>query len=103
MWWDPFALMWNAVRGRDRPQVTASTPARLVQRALRAPGRDVMSEAGALEAALMARGLHAVDDEFFRLRDAEWEEIGGSAAHVSYTGIHCYLTAFQRKTPGAVR
>jgi hypothetical protein len=37
------------------------------------------------------------DDEFFRLRDAEWEEIGDSPAHVSYWGIHCYLTAYRRK------
>jgi len=58
--WDPFALVWVAVRGKDGPQVTASTPARLVQRALRAPGQDVTGEAAALEAALSARGLHAI-------------------------------------------
>jgi len=37
------------------------------------------------------------DDGFFRLRDAEWDEIGDSPAHVSYWGIHCYLTAYRRK------
>ena len=37
------------------------------------------------------------DDEFFRLRDAEFEEIGDSPAHVSYWGINCYLTAYRRK------
>jgi hypothetical protein len=37
------------------------------------------------------------DDEFFALRDAGWEEIGGSPAHVSYWGIHCYLSAYLRK------
>ena len=37
------------------------------------------------------------DDEFFRLLDAEWEEIGDSPAHISYWGIHCYLTAYRRR------
>jgi hypothetical protein len=37
------------------------------------------------------------DSEFFQLRDAEWEEIGDSPAHVSYWGINCYLTAYRRK------
>jgi hypothetical protein len=37
------------------------------------------------------------DDEFFRLRDAEWDEIGDSPKHVSYWGIHCYLTAYRRR------
>lgn len=38
------------------------------------------------------------DDEFFRLLGAEWEEAGTSPAHVSFWGIHCYLTAYRRKT-----
>lgn len=38
------------------------------------------------------------DDEFFRLLDAEWEEAGESPAHFSYWGIHCYLTAYRRRT-----
>jgi hypothetical protein len=42
------------------------------------------------------RGCTA-DDEFFRLRDAEWDEIENAPAHVSYWGIHCYLTAYRRK------
>jgi len=37
------------------------------------------------------------DDEFFRLIEAEWEEAGSSAAHVSYWGIHDYLTAYRRQ------
>lgn len=37
------------------------------------------------------------DDEFFRLLDAEWEEIGTAPRHVSFWGIHCYLTAYRRK------
>jgi hypothetical protein len=37
------------------------------------------------------------DSAFFELRDAEWEEIGDSPAHVSYWGIHCNLTAYSRK------
>lgn len=37
------------------------------------------------------------DDEFFQLRDTEFEEIGDSPAHFSYWGIHCYLTAYRRK------
>lgn len=36
------------------------------------------------------------DGEFYRLLDAEWEEAGESAAHISYSGIHCYLTAYRR-------
>ena len=37
------------------------------------------------------------DDAFFELRDAEWEETGDSPKHVSYWGIHDYLTAYRRK------
>lgn len=37
------------------------------------------------------------DDDFFRLLDAEWEEAGSSPAHISFWGIHCYLTAYRRK------
>lgn len=37
------------------------------------------------------------DDEFFRLLDAEWGEIEDSPAHVTYSGIHCHLTAYRRK------
>lgn len=36
------------------------------------------------------------DDDFFRLLNAEWEEASSSPAHVSYWGIHCYLTAYRR-------
>jgi hypothetical protein len=37
------------------------------------------------------------DDAFFELRDAEWDEIGESARHVTYWGVHCRLTAYRRK------
>lgn len=37
------------------------------------------------------------DDEFFKLIDSEWEEAGVSPSHVSFWGIHCYLTAYRRK------
>jgi hypothetical protein len=37
------------------------------------------------------------DDGFFELRDAEWEEITDCPAHVSFWGIHDYLTAYRRK------
>lgn len=37
------------------------------------------------------------DGAFFELRDAEWEEAGCCPAHVSFWGIHCYLTAYRRK------
>lgn len=38
------------------------------------------------------------DYSFFRLLDAEWEEVADSAAHVSYWGIRDRLTAYRRKT-----
>jgi hypothetical protein len=37
------------------------------------------------------------DDSFFELLDAEWEEAGDCAAHISFWGIHCYLTEYRRK------
>lgn len=37
------------------------------------------------------------DDDFFSLLDAEWEDAAGSPHHVSYSGIHCYLTEYRRK------
>ncbi len=37
------------------------------------------------------------DDAFFRLLDAEWEDAGDCPAHVSFSGIHCYLTEYRRK------
>lgn len=37
------------------------------------------------------------DDEFFRLLDAEWNEVADSPAHVTYSGIHDYLTVCTRK------
>jgi len=54
-------------------------------------GGDMLIYAGEGEGGCTA------DDEFFRLRDAEWDEIGDSPAHVSYGGIHDYLTAYRRK------
>ena len=40
------------------------------------------------------------DDEFFRLLEAEWDKVDCSARHVTYWGIHDYLTAYRRKGPG---
>lgn len=37
------------------------------------------------------------DDEFFRLLEAEWDEISTAPQHISYWGIHCRLTAYRRK------
>lgn len=37
------------------------------------------------------------DNEFFSLLAAEWDEAGDCPAHVSYSGIHCYLTEYRRK------
>lgn len=38
------------------------------------------------------------DDGFFELLGAEWDDLGDSPAHISFSGIHCYLTAYRRKT-----
>ncbi|MDQ2874832.1 MAG: hypothetical protein M3Y33_08580 [Actinomycetota bacterium] len=44
------------------------------------------------------------DDEFFSLLAAEWEDAGDSPAHVTFSGIHCYLTEYRRKAqPGSAR
>ena len=40
------------------------------------------------------------DDSFFELLDAEWEEADTAPDHVSYSGIHCYLTEYRRKGTG---
>lgn len=37
------------------------------------------------------------DDDFFRLLNDEWDEIEESPFHVTWSGIHCYMTAYQRK------
>ena len=37
------------------------------------------------------------DDAFFDLAEAEWTEVGDAPAHVTYSGIHCYLTEYRRK------
>ena len=60
VWWDPFALVWVAVRGRHDPPVTASTPARLLHRITGTAGEDIMTETRELAGALNARGLIAV-------------------------------------------
>ena len=38
------------------------------------------------------------DDEFFRLLEKGFDEVGDSPHHVTYSGIHCYVTAYRRKT-----
>ncbi len=60
VWWDPFTLMWNAVRGRNGTPVVASTPDGLLHRVTGTKGEDVMSEATALAEALIERQLMAV-------------------------------------------
>jgi hypothetical protein len=37
------------------------------------------------------------DDEFFMLLDKDWDEIGVSPQHVTYSAIHCSLTVYRRK------
>lgn len=37
------------------------------------------------------------DDEFFDLLAAGWDEVGDCPHHVTYSGIHCYLTEYRRK------
>lgn len=36
-------------------------------------------------------------DDFFQLREKEWGHIGDSPAHVTFSGIHCYVEAYRRK------
>lgn len=38
------------------------------------------------------------DDEFFELLDQGWDEAGTSPHHVTYSGIHCYVTVYRRRT-----
>lgn len=38
------------------------------------------------------------DDGFFKLLDEEWDEIGSRSLHVTFSGIHCRLTAYSRRT-----
>lgn len=38
------------------------------------------------------------DDSFFDLLEAEWVEIGDSPHHYAWYGIHCWLTAYRRKS-----
>jgi len=37
------------------------------------------------------------DDAFFGMLDAEWDEVGDCPHHVTFGGIHCYLTEYRRK------
>lgn len=36
------------------------------------------------------------DERFHELLDQEWQEIGTSPGHVTFSGIHCWVTAYQR-------
>jgi hypothetical protein len=38
------------------------------------------------------------DDGFFDLLGKEWEDAGDCPHHVTYSGIHCYLTEYRRKS-----
>lgn len=37
------------------------------------------------------------DDGFFKLLDAEWDEESESPFHVTWSGIHCHMTAYRRR------
>lgn len=37
------------------------------------------------------------DDDFFKLLDAEWDEESESPFHVTWSGIHCHMTAYRRR------
>lgn len=37
------------------------------------------------------------DDDFFKLLEAGWDEVGSSPHHVTFSGIHCHLTEYQRR------
>lgn len=41
------------------------------------------------------------DEEFFALRDRDFELVSQSPWHVTYTGVHCALTAWRRTAPAA--
>ena len=36
------------------------------------------------------------DGAFFRMLGAEWEEVSESERHITFSGIHCYLTEYRR-------
>jgi len=42
------------------------------------------------------QGGCCADDGFFKLLDDEWDEIGSCPLHVTYSGIHCRLSAYAR-------
>lgn len=58
--------------------------------ALRAYDGDLLIHAGEGE------GGCTGDDDFYRLLSSEWTEIGDSPGHVTFSGIHCWLTAYRR-------
>lgn len=37
------------------------------------------------------------DDTFFELLEAGWDEVSEAPQHVTFDGIHCYLTEYRRK------
>jgi hypothetical protein len=59
--------------------------------ALRAYGGDLLVYIGEPE------GGCTGDDEFHKLLDSEWDEAGASPFHVTWSGIHCYMTAYRRR------
>lgn len=59
--------------------------------ALRAYDGDLLIHAGEPEGGCTA------DDEFFRLLARDWTEVGDSPGHVTFSGIHCWLTAYRRR------
>jgi hypothetical protein len=64
------------------------------EEALRAYRGDLLLYAGE------GWGGCTADDGFYELLDAEWVETSVSERHVSWSGIHCRLSAFRRKSEG---
>jgi hypothetical protein len=64
--------------------------------ALRAYGGGVVVYVGE------PRGGCCADDEFFELLDQGWDEVGMSPHHVTYSGIHCYVTVYRRRAVSRV-
>ena len=93
---------WHPVMAGDQYAVTAHPDRSMLlcwpsdggswaRQALAAFGGDQLFYAGE------GSGGCCADDEFFALLDAGWDEAGICPHHISYSGIHCYLTEYRRK------
>lgn len=63
----------------------------MAEDALRAYDGDTLIYIGESEGGCTA------GDGFFSLREKEWEHLGDSPSHVTFSGIHCYVEAYRRK------